>query len=175
MRAMNGCAECLKPPRESARLTAALPRLQPTLRDQDRPAPAGVCGAATPSAKRPVQTHTPSPPAPKPPGARPGPPGAGRHACDARPAARVIEIPPVGGARGPACDTLVADQGTDRRAVIESPPVQAARVRSRRPKPDGPRDRRPLHPRAPAVRPQGRSGHQRLATATTRHALQGLP
>jgi hypothetical protein len=73
-------------------------------------------------------TNTPPPPAPKPKGARPGHPGAGRQAFDARQAARVIAIPPVGGDRCPTCDTLLEDKGTDSRAVIESHPVKAERV-----------------------------------------------
>jgi hypothetical protein len=122
--AMNGCGECLKKPQEIDRLTEALHRLKQQLRYQERQATEGFFGSATPSAKLPVKTNTPPPPAPKPKGARPGHPGAGRQAFDARQAERVIEIPPVGGDRCPTCDTLLEDKGTGSRAVIESHPVR---------------------------------------------------
>src|SRR6266699_5721687 len=90
---INGCAECLKKQREIDRLTEALQRLKQKLRYQERQATEGFFGSATPSAKRPVKTNTSPPLAPKPKGARPGHPGAGRHAFDARQAERVIDIP----------------------------------------------------------------------------------
>jgi hypothetical protein len=121
MMAINGCAECLKKPREIDRLTAALQRLKQQLRYQERQATEGFFGSATPSVKRPVKTNTPPPPASKPKGARLGHPGAGRHAFDACHAERVIEIPPIGGDRCPMCDTHLEDKGTHSRAVIESP------------------------------------------------------
>jgi transposase len=173
--AINGCAECLKKQREIDRLTAALQRLKQQLRYQERQAAEGFFGSATPSAKRPVKTNTPPPPAPKPKGARPGHPGAGRHAFDARQAERVIEIPPVGGDRCPTCDTLLEDKGTASRAVIESHPVKAERVLYELPKRYCPRCRRTFQPRAPAVLPKSLYGNQLLATATTMHYLHGIP
>ena len=173
--AMNGCAECLKKQRESDRLTEELQRLKQRLRYQERQAAEGFFGAATPSAKRPVKTNTPPPPAPKPQGARPGHPGAGRRAFDARQAERVIAIPPVGGDRCPTCDTLLEDKGTDRRAVLESHPVKAERVLYELPKRYCPRCRQTLQPQAPAVLPKSLYGNQLLATATTMHDLHGIP
>ncbi len=171
---IHGCVECLKKQREIDRLTEALQRLQQTLRYQDRQATEGFFGSATLSGKRPVKTNTPPPPAPKPKGARPGYPGAGRHAFGARQAERVIDIPPLGGDRCPECDALLEDKGTDSRAVIESHPVKAERVLYRLPKPYCPRCRRTFQPRAPVVLPKGLYGNQRLATATTRHDLHGI-
>jgi hypothetical protein len=126
--AIHGGAECLKKPQAIDRLTEALQRLKQQRRSQARQATEGVFGSATPAAKLPVKTNTPPPPAPKPTGARPGQPGAGRPAVDARQAERVLEIPPVGGDRCPTCDTLLEDKGTDSRAVSESHPVKAERV-----------------------------------------------
>lgn len=113
--------------------------------------------------------------APKRNGARPGHPGAGRQAFDARQAERVIEIPPVGGDRGPTCDTLLEDKGTDSRAVIESCPVKAQHVLYRLPKQYCPHCRRTFQPRAPAILPKSLYGNQLLATAATMHYLHGIP
>jgi hypothetical protein len=173
--AIHGGAECLKTPQEIERLTEALQRLKQQLRYQERQATEGFFGSATPSAKLPVKTNPPPPPAPKPKGARPGHPGAGRQAVDARQAERGSEIPPVGGDRCPTCDTLVEDKGTDSRAVIESHPVKAERVRYGLPKRYCPHCRRTFQPRAPAVLPKRLYGNQLLATATTMHDLDGIP
>ncbi len=133
MLAINGCAECLKQQREIDRLTEALQRLRQQRRYQERQATAGFFGSATPSAKRPVKANTPPPKVPKRKGARPGHPGAGRHACDASQAGRVVDIAPAVGTRGPDCDALLEDQGTACRAVRESSPVKADRVLYRLP------------------------------------------
>jgi hypothetical protein len=175
VRAIHGCAECLKKPRAIARLTEALQRLKQQLRYQERQAMEGFFGAATPSAQLPVKTNPPPPPAPTPKGARPGHPGAGRQAFDARQAERVIEIPPGGGDRCPTCDTLLEDKGTDSRAVLASHPVKAERLLYGLPKRYCPHGRRTFQPRAPAVLPKRLYGHQRLATATTRPYLHGIP
>jgi Magnesium chelatase, subunit ChlI len=97
--AMNGCAECLKKPREIDRLAEALQRLKQKLRDQGRQTTEGFFGSATPSAKRPVKANTPPPTVPKHKGARPGHLGVGRHTFDASQAERVVDIPPVVGDR----------------------------------------------------------------------------
>jgi hypothetical protein len=152
--ARNGCTACLKKPREIERLTEALQRLRQKLRYQERPAAEGFVGAATPSAKQPVKATTPPAQALKRQGAQPGHPGVGRQAFDARPAERVVDLAPIVGSRGPDGDVLVEDQGRDRRAVIESHPGQAERVRYGWPKRYGPRGRRTFPPRAPAVLPQ---------------------
>jgi len=125
--ALNGCAECLTQPRDIDRLAEALQRLQQKLRYRERQAPEGLFGSATPSAKRPVQANTPSPKVLKRQGARPGHLGVGRHPFDASPAERVVDMPPVVDDRGPDWDALLADKGTDSRAVRESDPVQAER------------------------------------------------
>jgi hypothetical protein len=104
--AIKGCAECLKKQRAINRLTEELLRLKQKLRYQERQAMEGFFGLATASAKRSVKTNTPPPPAPKPKGARPGHAGVGRHTFDAHQAERVIELPPVGGARCPAQEPL---------------------------------------------------------------------
>jgi transposase len=173
--AINGCAECLKKQREIDRLTEALQRLRQQLRYQERQATEGFFGSATPSAKRPVKTNTPPPPAPKPKGARPGHPGVGRHAFDASQAERVVNIAPAVGHRCPGCDALLADKGTACRAVLESHPVKAERVLYRLPKQYCPRCRRTFQPRAPAILPKSLYGNQLLATATTMHYLHGIP
>jgi transposase len=173
--AINGCAECLKKPRAIDRLAEALQRLKQKLRYQERQATEGFFGAATPSAKRPIKADTPLPKVPKRNGARPGHLGVGRHTFDARPADRMVDIAPGVGDRCPDGDALLADQGTDRRAVLASHPVKAERLRYRLPKRYGPRCRRTFHPRAPAVRPQSLYGHQLIATVTTRHDLHGIP
>jgi transposase len=173
--AINGCAECLKKQREIDRRTEELQRLKQRLRYQERQATAGFFGAATPSAKLPVKTNTPPSPASKPKGARPGHPGAGRHAVDACQAERVITLPPVGGDRCPTCDTPLEDKGTDSRAVLESHPVKAERVLYGLPKRYCPRCRRTFQARAPAVLPKSLYGNQLLATATTMHYLPGIP
>jgi transposase len=173
--AINGCAECLKKQQEIDRLTEALQRLQQKLRYHERQATEGFFGSATPSAKLPGKANTPLATAPRRKGARPGHPGAGRHAFDARQAERVIDIPPVGDARCPECATLLEDKGTDSRAVVESHPVKAERVLYRLPKRYCPRCRRTFQPRAPAVLPKSLYGNQLLATATTMHYLHGIP
>jgi transposase len=93
--ALNGCAECLKKQREIDRLTEALRSLQQKLRYRERQAKEGFFGSATPSAKLPVKANTLSPQALKRKGARPGHPGAGRHALDASHAEPVVDIAPL--------------------------------------------------------------------------------
>jgi|SRR6266511_492391 len=90
--AIPGCTECLKKPREIERLTEENQRLKPTLRYQERQVAEGFFGAATSSAKLPVKANTPSPKGPKRKGARPGHPGAGRQACDASQAERIVDV-----------------------------------------------------------------------------------
>jgi transposase len=172
---MNGCAECLQKPRELARLTEDLQGLQQQLRDQERQAPAGVFGSATPSARRPVKATTPPPTPLTRRGARPGHPGAGRHALAAHQAERVGDIAPIVTERCPDGEALVEAKGTDSRAVRASRPVTAERILSRRPKRYGPRCHRTFPPRAPAVLPKSLYGNQLLATATTRPDRPGLP
>ena len=133
--ALKGCAEGLQKPPEIARRTAALRPLRQKLRDPERQATAGFFGAATASAKHPVKAHPPPATPLKRQGAQPGPPGAGRQAFDASPAARVVDIAPIMGHRGPAGDVRLADTGPAGRAVLESCPVQAERVRYRLPQP----------------------------------------
>src|SRR5262249_21178376 len=65
--------------------------------------------------------------------------------------------------------------GSAGRAVLESRPVKAERVLYRRPKKYGPPCRCPCQPRAPAVLPNSRYGHQLIATAATRPSLHRLP
>jgi transposase len=173
--AINGCAECLKKPREIDRLAEALQRLKQKLRYQEGQATAGFFGSATPSAKRPVKANTLPPPVPTRKGARLGHLGVGRHTFDASQAERVVDIPPVVDDRCPDCDALLEDKGTDDRAVIDSHPVKAERVLYRLPKRDCPRCRRTFQPRTPAVLPQSLYGHQRIATATTMHSWHGIP
>ena len=172
---MNGCAACLKKPREIARLTEELQRLTQTLRDQERQAPAGFFGSATPSAKRPVTAHTAPAKEPKRKGARPGHLGAGRRACDASQAERVVDVTAEVGDRGPDGHAPVEEKGADDRVVLDRRPGKAERVRYRRPKTYGPPCRRPFQPRAPAVLPTSLYGHQRLATAATMPSLHGSP
>lgn len=173
--AMNGCAECLKKPREIDRLTEALQRLKQQLRDQARQVTEGFFGSATPSAKRPVKANTPPPPAPKRKGARPGHPGAGRQAFDVSQAERIVDLAPAVGARCPDGHALLEDKGTDNRAVLDSRPVKAERLLYRLPKRYCPHGRRTFQPQAPAVLPKSLYGNQRLATATTMHDLYGIP
>jgi transposase len=175
VRAIHGCAACLKKPREIDRLTEELQRLTQTRRDQERQAPAGFFGSATPSAKRPVTAHTAPAKEPKRKGARPGHLGAGRRACDASQAARVVDVTAEVGARGPDGPAPVEENGADDRVVLDRRPGKAERVRYRRPKTYGPPCRRPFQARAPAVLPTRLSGHQRLATAATRPSLHGSP
>ena len=118
---------------------------------------------------------TPIPPAPKRQGARPGHPGAGRQAFDVGQAERIVDRAPAVGARCPGGHALSEDQGTDNRAVLERRPVQAERLRYRLPQRSGPGGRRTCQPRAPALLPKRLSGTPRLATATTRPDLHGLP
>jgi hypothetical protein len=174
-RAMNGGAEGRKKPREIDRRPEALQRLQPTRRSQERHVPAGLVGSSPPAATLPVKAKTPPATAPQRQGARPGHPGVGRQPGGARQATRVEAIVAEVGDRGPAGTGLLADQGPDDRLVLDSRPVKAARVRYRRPKPEGPRWRRAVPPRAPAVWPQRFYGHPRRATAATRHDRHGLP
>jgi transposase len=173
--AINGCAECLQKQREIDRLTEALQRLKQQLRYQERQATEGFFGSATPSAKRPVQANTPPPKALTRRGARPGHPGAGRHAFDARQAERVVAIAPSVTDRCPDGEAFLEDKGTDSRAVLDSRPVKAERILYLLPKRYCPRCRRTFPPRAPAVLPKSLYGNQRLATATTRHDLHGIP
>jgi hypothetical protein len=173
--AINGCAECLQKPREIDRLTEELYRLKQKLRYQARQATEGFFGSATPAAKRPVKANTSPSQARRRRGARPGHPGAGRHAFDASQAERVIDIAPIVTDRCPDCDALLMDKGTDSRAVLESHPMKAERLLYRLPKRYCPRCRRTFQPRAPAVLPKRLSGHQLIATATTMHYLHGIP
>jgi transposase len=156
--ALNGCAECLKKQREIDWLTEALQRLKQKLRYQERQATEGFFGAATPSAKLPAKANTPSPQAPKRRGARPGHPGAGRHAFDASRAQRVVDIAVGVSDDCPGCDALLGDKGTDCRAVLESHPVKAEHLLYRLPKRYCPRCRRMFQPRAPAVLPKRFNG-----------------
>jgi transposase/AraC-like DNA-binding protein len=173
--AMNGCAECLKKPREIDRLTEEIQGLRQKLRYQERRANEGFFGSATSSAKRPVKANTPSAPEPRRKGARPGHPGVGRQAFDASQAERVVEVATEVGERCPDCDALLEEKGTDSRLVLESRPVKAERVLYRLPKHYGPRCRRTFQPRAPAVLPKSLYGNQLIATATTMHYLHGIP
>lgn len=154
VRAINGWAECLKKQREIDPRTEALQRLRQQLRYPERQALAGFFGSAPPSATLPVNANIPPSQLLTRKGARPGPPGVGRHAVDASPAERVVDMAPAAGERCPHGDTRVEDQGMAGRAGLESCPVQAARVLSRLPKPYCPRGRRTFQPRAPAVRPK---------------------
>jgi transposase len=173
--AMHGCAACLKQPREIDRLTEAIQGLRHKRRYQERRANEGLFGSATSSAKRPVKANTPSAPEPRRKGARPGHLGVGRQAVDASQAERVVEVAAEVGERCPDGDALLEEKGTDSRLVLDSRPVKAERVRSRRPKPYGPRCRRPCQPRAPAVLPKSLYGTPRIATATTMHSRHGMP
>jgi hypothetical protein len=173
--AINGGADCLKTPRELARRTAELPRLKQTRRDQERHAPEGGFGASTPSAPRPVKP-TPQPtPYAKPPGARPGPAGPGRHAFDASHADRVAAVAAAVGARGPSGAGPLEDQGETALRVVDSRPGKAERILSRLPKGYGPRGERRCHPRAPGVLPKRLDGPPRLAPATPMPDLHGVP
>src|SRR6266511_1546886 len=64
-------------------------------------------------------------------GARPGHPGAGRQAFDVREAEPIVDVPAEVGDRCPHGAILLEDRGTGGRAVRESRPVTAARVRWR--------------------------------------------
>ena len=86
--AINGCAECLKKPREIDRLTEELQRLKQKLRYQVRQAQEGFFGSSTSSAKRPAKPSTKLADAPKRRGARPGHQGPGRQAFDEHQAER---------------------------------------------------------------------------------------
>ena len=173
---MNGCAECLKKPREIDRSAhRGTPAPEATAPRPGTAAREGFFGAATPSATRPVKAHTSPPQAPKQQGARPGQPGAGRQAFAASQAERMVDLGPLVGDRGPDCQALWEDKGTGSRAVIESHPVKAERGLYRLPTRYGPRCRRTFQPRAPAGLPQRLYGNPRMATATTRHSLHVLP
>jgi transposase len=173
--AINGGAECLKKQRKIDRLTEELQRLKQKLRSQERQATEGFFGSATPSAKRPVKVNTPPPKALTRKGAQPGQPGAGRHAFDASQAERVVDIAPIVTDRCPDCAGLLADKGTESRAVLESRPGKAERLLYRLPKRYCPRCRQTFQPRAPAVLPKSLYGNQLLATATTMPYLHGIP
>jgi hypothetical protein len=110
--ALKGGTECLQQPRAIDRLTAALQRLRQQLRAQERHAPEGFFGLATPSANLPVTANSPPSKALKPKGAQPGHPGTGRQAFDAPQAERVVDLTPLVGTRCPDGATLLEDQGT---------------------------------------------------------------
>jgi hypothetical protein len=99
----------------------------------------------------------------------------GRYTFGASQAERVVDIAPGVGDRSPDGDARLEDKGTDKWAVLESHPVQAARLLYRRPKRSCRRGRRTFQPRAPVVLPRSLSGHQRLATVTTMPYLPGIP
>jgi transposase len=173
--AINGCAQCLQKQREIDRLTEENQRLKQQLRYQARQAQEGFFGASTPSAKLPAKPNTTPTKQARRKGARPGHPGAGRHAFDASQAQRVEAIVAEVGDRCPDCDGPLEDKGLIDRPVIESRPVKAERVLYRLPKKYCPRCRRIFQPRAPGVLPQSLYGTQLMATATTMHYLHGIP
>src|SRR5262249_29288416 len=121
--AIHGCADCLKKQREIDRLTEELQCLKQKLRDQERQATEGFFGSATPSAKRPVKANTAPAQEPKRKGARPGHLGAGRQACDARQAERVVDVTAEVGDRGPDGNAPLEEKGADDRLVLDSRPV----------------------------------------------------
>jgi transposase len=173
--AINGCAECVKKPREIDRLTVELQRLQQRLRYQERQATEGFFGASTPSAKLPLKPNTKPTTLAKRRGARPGHPGAGRRAFSANQADRVEVMAAAGGDRCPACAGPLEDKGYDNRLVGDSRPLKAERILYRLPKQYCLRCERTFQPRPPAVLPKSLYGTQLLATATAMHYLYGIP
>jgi hypothetical protein len=99
---MNGCAACLDKQREIDRLTEENQRLKQKLRYQECQAREGFFGASTPSAQRPVKPNTKLTTPAQRKGARPGYPGARRHAFDASQADRVEAMAAEAGDRCPA-------------------------------------------------------------------------
>lgn len=149
--AINGCAECLKKQRAIDRLTEELQRLQQQLRYQESQAQEGFFGAAPPSAQRPVKPNTkPLQPA-KPKGARPGHPGAGRHAFDVSQADRVETMAAEVDDHCPTCASPLEDKGHDDRLVVASCPEKAERIIYGLPKQSCPRCQRTFQPQAPAL------------------------
>ena len=126
--ALNGCAECLRQPREVDRLTEELHRLKQRLQYQERRATEGFFGSATPAAKLPVKANMPPATEPKRKGARPGRRGMGRRAFDPSQAERVVDVTAEIGDRCPNGDVPWEEKGTAARAVLDSRPVKAERV-----------------------------------------------
>lgn len=150
-------------------------RLRQKLSYQIRQQKEGWFGSSTSSAKLPLKANTEEAKKPKPRGARPGHPGAGRKAVSSSETERVITVEATVGNHCPECGTSLLDKGYRQRLVLESQPLEAKQILYRLPKKYCPRCRRTFQSGAPGVLPKHLFGNQLIVTSAVMHYLNGIP
>jgi transposase len=169
------CEGCFEKQRKIDALTEENKQLKAKLKYLERKEQEGYFGSSTPSSKVPFKTNAPAENQRKQGGAKEGHRGHGRHGFDESEADHIVALNPEVGDRCPQCGGPLEHRGTERRSVIDIPPLQPEKTLYVLPRQYCPRCRRAFQPHPPGVLPKSLFGNQLVATATTMHYLHGIP
>ena len=169
------CEGCFEKQRKIDALIEEIKQLKAKLRYLERKEQQGYFGSSTPSSKVPFKTNAPPENQQKRGGAKKGHAGHGRQGFDESQAARVVQLQSEVGDQCPQCGGPLEHRGTERRSVIDIPPLQPEKTLYILPKQYCPRCRRAFQPHPPGVLPKSLFANQLVATAATMHYLHGVP
>jgi len=172
---INYCPGCFEKQCKIDALTEEIKQLKAKLGYLERKEQEGYFGSSTPSSKVPLKGNTPAENQRKRGGAKKGHAGHGRQGFDESGADRVVQMQSEVGERCPQCGGPLEHRGTERRSVIDMPPLQPEKILYIMPKQYCPRCRRAFQPPPPGVLPKTLFGNQLVATAATMHYLHGVP
>lgn len=169
------CEDCFEKQRKIDALTEENKQLKAKLKYLERKEQEGYFGSSTPSSKIPFKANTPPENQHKQGGAKRGHRGHGRRGFDESQADHLVALESEVGDRCPHCGGPLEHRGTERRSVIDIPPLQAKKTLYIVPKQYCPRCGRAFQPHPPGVLPKTLFGNQLVATAATMHYLHGVP
>ena len=147
-------------------------RLKDRLRYQERTAKEGFFGASTPSSKIPIKSSTPTEPAPRFGGAKPGHVGHGRHTIAPEQAQRVERIPAP--KHCPECGRALETKGTKARTVINVQPLLRQTVCYQLDQKYCSHCRKLVRASAPGVLPRTLLSNRLLAHVAVQHYVYGV-
>jgi transposase len=169
------CEGCFEKQRKIDVLTEENKQLKAKLKYLERKEQEGYFGSSTPSSNVPFKANTPAENQRKQGGAKKGHPGHGRQGFDESEADHIVALESEVGDRCPQCGGPLEHRGTERRSVIDIPPLQPEKTFYVLPKQYCPRCRRAFQPHPAGVLPKSLFGNQLVATAATMHYLHGVP
>lgn len=169
------CEGCFEKQRKIDTLTEEIKQLKAKLKYLERKEEEGYFGSSTPSSKVPFKANATEKNQQKRGGAKKGHPGHGRQGFDESEADHIVSLESEVGDRCPQCGGPLEHRGTERRSMIDMPPLQAEKTLYIVPKQYCPRCRRAFQPHPPGVLPKTLFGNQLVATAATMHYLHGIP
>ncbi len=169
------CEGCFQKQLKIDALTEEIKQLKAKLRYLERGEQQGYFGSSTPSSKIPFKANATPENQHKRGGAKKGHAGHGRQGFEESQADHIVQMESEVGDRCPQCGGPLEHRGTERRSVIDIPPLHPERTLYVLPKQYCPRCRRAFQPRPPGVLPKSLFGNQLVATAATMHYLHGVP